>query len=314
MGLALLLPSTSTNTPHPSTAPLAAITSIMARGSSSYTPSELADVFSKFYQHLTTLHYDPAELQHPPTGGWPGLTTGAFGNWKDKKVVEVLRQLPYFHSKAAIHYKSKLLDYASADLEMIKSESIEREEDFEFWSSKGKRHRKYFIYLAFGHEGGGRDLLLNVKDGEIIENVLEMDTLSPCDVREYLNKLKRAYRSLKLIPCLGRITIEAEKVPETSRNITEVEILAQSANWGTDLDVQYVRQLYRQHGWPDAFRREDAKAAVDSLMELVMERRDDEWEMEDEYWLSDGEPEDDGSGQGGSEDEWEDASENGDEG
>lgn len=265
-------------------------------GKSPYTPSGLADLFSDFYQFLTTLHYDPAELQHPPTGGWPGLTTRAFGNWKDKTVVEVLRRLPYFHSKAAIHYKSKLLDYATADLEMIKSDCTDREEDIEFWSTKGKRHRKYIVYLAFGHESGGRELLLNVRDGEIIEDVLETDTLSPCDVRRYLNKLKLAYRSLKLVPCVGRITIEAEKVPETVRKITEEEVLAQSANWGTDLDVQYVRQLYREHGWPETFRREDAKAAVDRLMELVMERRDDEWEMEDEYWLS----------EGGSNDEWED--------
>ncbi|OAQ63637.1 hypothetical protein VFPPC_09706 [Pochonia chlamydosporia 170] len=244
-------------------------------GKSPYTPSELADLLSNFYQFLSTLHYDPAELQHPPTGGWPGLTTRAFGNWKDKTVVE-----------------SKLIDYATADLEMIKSDCTDREEDIEFWSTKGKRHRKYIVYLAFGHESGGRELLLNVRDGEIIEDVLETDTLSPCDVRRYLNKLKLAYRSLKLIPCVGRITIEADKVPETVRKITEEEVLAQSVNWGTALDVQYVRQLYREHGWPEAFRREDAKAAVDSLMGLVMERRDDEWEMEDEYWLSEGEAED----------------------
>jgi hypothetical protein len=220
----------------------------------------------------------------PPIGGWPRLTPGALGKRKHETVVEVLRLLPYFHCKTAIHWKSNLINYAIADLEDIESDSFRREGGLEFWSSNGRRNKKYFVYLAFGYESGGRDLLLNVRDGEIVEDVLRMNALAPRDVREYLDELKEAYRSLKLIPCVGRVTIGAEQVPEASGSITEEEFLAQGEYWESDLDIQYIRQLYRQHGWPDAFRREDAKAAVDRLMELVMERRGERCEMEDRDW------------------------------
>ncbi|KJZ70046.1 hypothetical protein HIM_10550 [Hirsutella minnesotensis 3608] len=182
------------------------------------------------------------------------------------------------------------------NFDRIKEETAAKEEGLEFWANKGQRKSKYFVYLAWGRESGGRELLLNVKDAEVTEDVLETNTLPPRNIIEYLNDLKEAYRNLRLIPCQGRVTIEADDVAERSSHISKRQVLAQSESWGTDLDIQYVRQLYRQHGWPDAFRRKDAENAVEELMEAVLDQRDDEWEREMEDWLSDCEQEEWSSG------------------
>ncbi|KND93935.1 hypothetical protein TOPH_01946 [Tolypocladium ophioglossoides CBS 100239] len=89
------------------------------------------------------------------------------------------------------------------------------------------------------------------------------------DVSVFLKSLKEAYRSLQLISCVGRVTIEADHVYEREGPITEDE---------------YIRQLYRQHGWLDAFRREDAERVVETLMETIVEQRGD-WQAENPTWL-----------------------------
>lgn len=265
-----------------------AMVNIRRRHTVAYTPEELAKIFLDYYTFLTTLHYDQADLQIPPPEGWPSITVAAGAGLKFDTTINVLRHLPYFNGRAAIHYKSRLIDYTSADLEKILKQTAERAEDMEFWSNERRENPKHFVYIACGHESGGRDLILNVKDGEITEDIESVDTLSPRDIKEYFQELKEAYRSLRLIPCVGRVTIEADSVEERASHIDEEEVLAQSEEWGTNLDKQYIRQVYRQHGWPDAFRREDAEKAVEELTELVRERRNDwEWEVEGEEWLED---------------------------
>lgn len=73
---------------------------------------------------LTTLPYDLADLKVPPPEGWPELTPEYCANLKSGFAIEVLRHLPYFDSKskAAIHYKSGLIDYSSLNREDFLSE------------------------------------------------------------------------------------------------------------------------------------------------------------------------------------------------
>lgn len=47
---------------------------------------------------------------------------------------------------------------------------------------------------------------------------------------------------------------------------------AQTDSWETDLDVQYVRQIYREHGWPEAFRKDDAEKVLVEIIEAMEER------------------------------------------
>jgi len=243
-----------------------------------YTPDELAAIFLDFYTFLTTLHYDAADLKIPPPDGWPGLTLESCAGWKTDYAIEVLRRLPYFKRRAAIHYKSELIDYTSLGPERF-TEPDYREAGLEFWSHRGEEDVDpiHVFCIAEGRESFGRQLFLDVKHGEITEDMIRAQQLDPDDVGSYFEKLKEGYQSLQLIPCVGRVTIEADSVDERANLISEEEFRAQTEEWGTDLDIQYLRQLYRQHGWPDAFRHEDAKKAVDELVHSIVEQRGD-WE------------------------------------
>jgi hypothetical protein len=249
-----------------------------------YTPQELSEIFLDFYNFLCTLHYDVADLKIPPPEGWPTLTPAYCANFKTDYAIEVLRHLPYFDSKSAIHYKSALIDYSTLSHNFFASyEAEDREGAVDFESTEGEVDPCHVFFIAWGHESGGRDLLLNVKHGEIIEEMIRCSHIGSYDVKEYFDIMKEAYRSLKLIPCLGRITIEAEKVQERVEKISEEEIWDEEEGWGTDLDVQYLRQIYREYGWPDAFKKEEAKTAVDELMKSIEDSRGG-WESEFCEW------------------------------
>ncbi|EEP77764.1 conserved hypothetical protein [Uncinocarpus reesii 1704] len=234
-----------------------------------YTPAELAEIFLDFYTSLTTLHYNPADLKIAPSEGWPNFTPEICGDWKSDHAIEVLRRLPYFNSRAAIHYKSELIDYTSLDPVHFTQPDY-REEGMEWWSTEGEADPIHIFCIAEGHESFGRTLFLDTMAGEITEHRVRSDQLDPVDVRTFFNDLKEKHRSLTLIPLDGRETIEADEVDERTDEISEDEVGAQTETWATDLDIQYLRQLYRQYGWPDAFRREEAHHAINEQMNLLM--------------------------------------------
>ncbi|PFH60187.1 hypothetical protein XA68_11348 [Ophiocordyceps unilateralis] len=258
--------------------------------SARYTAAELAAIFLNFYTFLTTLHFDPADLRVAPAEGWPHITREGCPDWKSDEVIEVLRRLPYFDRRtcrARIHYKSLLIDYSSREPQHF-SEYDFGEEGMEFWDDEDIVDPKYIVSIANGRESLGRWLYLDVISGYLHEDVFAVATLDGKDIQTWFDELTESYRTLQLIPCVGYTTILADDVPERAAGlgaITVEEVCAQTEGWKTALDVNYLRQLYRQHGWPDAFRREDAKTAVDELLRLVWEKRgalweSDEWELD----------------------------------
>lgn len=42
---------------------------------------------------------------------------------------------------------------------------------------------------------------------------------------------------------------------------------SQTGKWGIDLDIQYVRQIHRDYGWPHSFNLEAASREVDTWLE-----------------------------------------------
>ncbi|CZR38284.1 uncharacterized protein FPRO_06525 [Fusarium proliferatum ET1] len=91
--------------------------------------------------------------------------------------------------------------------------------------------------------------------------------LDAVPVEQFFDRLKEQYETLKLIIGRCRITIEAEKVPEHGGRITKEEVTEQTEEWETDLDVQYARQIYRDHGWPGSSDMETASEAIDKWLE-----------------------------------------------
>ncbi|CEJ87753.1 hypothetical protein VHEMI04504 [[Torrubiella] hemipterigena] len=217
------------------------------RSQPKYKLDKLVAIISDFYEFLTTLHFNPDGLKYPPLQGWPQITSTTIGRWRHDWATQVLSKLPYFTR-----------------------------------GPSGGQQKRYFIYLAFGHESGGREIVHNVKGGEIIEDIIRVQHVDQKDIREYFDDLKEEYRSLRLIPCHRYLTLCSEDVPESSAAITEENVLSQKEEWGTNLDIQYIRQVYREHGWPQAFRRQEAFAIVEGLMVKCEERGDSSWEADDE--------------------------------
>ena len=227
-----------------------------------YSPEEIAAIFMDFYTFLTTLHYHPGELVSPPPQGWPNLVPGSDLDAKSDLALEVVRRLPYLDSSADVHYKSRLVNYSTVDRSYFVGKRLfAGEEVFE------EDVPDHVFIFALGHESGGRSLYLDVNTGEVIEEMIRMESKPAQDAKVYFEALKEDYRSLKLIPIPGMDSIEAWHVDERETPITEEEVLAQADDWETDLDIQYLRQVYRACGWPSAFRKDEAFDEVDSLLE-----------------------------------------------
>ncbi|KAG8670661.1 hypothetical protein FPOAC2_07488 [Fusarium poae] len=234
-----------------------------------YTPKELQAIFVDFYSFMTTLTYDKSHLKIPPPIGWPQITPESCGHYKSDYAIEVIRHLPYFDSncKSYIHYKSKLVDLTGFSLQDFERHKG-RYKNWEFWSSEGElRDNGDVVCIAVGYESFGRELWLNVIDCEIFEDFHAGDMLDAVPVETFFANLREKYETLKLIPGKGRITIEAEDVPEHVGRITEEEVNNQKEEWGTDLDIQYVRQVYRDHNWPRSFDLEAASLAIDNWLD-----------------------------------------------
>lgn len=261
-----------------------------------YPASHYAALFLDFYTFLTTLHYSPSDLKVPPPGGWPNLTREAVGpHFKSDFTLDVLRHMPYMAQDTAAHfeYKCRLVDYTTwGPADFVPDAGGLFDGENVYYDPEEGPVRDTVVCIAQGWESGGIDLMLDVQRGEIVEEMIRYQRNGEFEVGEYLEGLKERYRTLKMIPCCGRLTMSAGFAPEREEGegeITEVEFARQeerlrkeaeekgwpSWDWTrpTHLDVQYLRQIYRRCGWPDAFRREEAEKAVEELMA----REEEEW-------------------------------------
>ncbi|KAI8722838.1 hypothetical protein NCS52_00428900 [Fusarium sp. LHS14.1] len=246
-----------------------------------YSIEEMVEVFLDFYNFL---NFRDVNLKMPPPGGWPNIPESTASPESDR-VYEVIRHLPYFDDapEALLHYKSRLLDYTRMSRRDL-------EEQFEMMGQllgdshySERRGMDIDVSDTFpfsdGWETGGKAMYFNIWDGEISEENLRMDGGDPVDIRTYFEQLRGHFENLRLIPCHNR-TILDYNVAEHTGIITEEEVMSQEEkDWGTPLDYQYIRQLYRGFRWPHAFRRDEAVQAVNQLMEKIRNKRD-EWEID----------------------------------
>jgi hypothetical protein len=257
----------------------------------SYSPKEISEILLDFYQFLTTLHYDAQYLKMPPPEGWSGMEPLLKHLSSSEMVGEVIKHIPYFDNncKAFIHYKSRLMDYPTLPQDDFESVMDWRTNGFDEIYSERRQitiNMRDVFPLALGRETWGKHIWLNVRDGEITVEDCKVQDGPQVDLKEFFSGLKQAYITMQLVPCRGRITIEAHRVEEKGQVITEQEVIAQEKAWGTHLDIQYIRQLYRSYGWPQAFSRDKAFDAVDQMMDKLPEHRG-EWEASEEDWDED---------------------------
>ncbi|KAK3322648.1 hypothetical protein B0H66DRAFT_639044 [Apodospora peruviana] len=260
-----------------------------------YTPGELAAIFLDFYKFLATLHYDAADLKIAPEGGWPSLSPAACAAArvnKSAQALEVLRHLPYFqrhHPTTAIHYKSILVDWSTVGAKGIKTFACIGDDETLETGDGDPVHERDLILISRGHESGGRRLCLDTWHGRIFEYAVRDDWVGNWDAVEYFTIMSDNYLNLRIIPCEGRVSLEiAYRVEERDPDEAEIsleEVLDQTDEGfgNAELDVQYVRQIYRQLGWPREFKRKEAVEFFEDSDEVMEKRRGWGWEKED-HW------------------------------
>ncbi|WXC61420.1 hypothetical protein SNK03_007295 [Fusarium graminearum] len=247
-----------------------------------YTTQELVTIILDFYNFLTTLHFDAANLRTAPPEGWQNLTPEALSILdKSEYVLDLIRHIPYFKQSfwsIGFLYKSQLCDIPEYSLKGFEEE-MWWAEDYEFVSTRGEEDGRHFIRLAEGRESGGRMVWLNAKDGEIIDCDIRGDPEDPVDIQVYFNSLKERYRKLELFPGPPSIvTQEYEEVPEDDDTITEQEFLEQGPGISVYENANFARKLYRRFGWPDAFQRDECWKEVGRLQDEMNDMDDSIWE------------------------------------
>ncbi|RGP60925.1 translation machinery-associated protein 64 [Fusarium sporotrichioides] len=247
-----------------------------------YSTQELVAILLDFYNFLTTLHFDPANLKTAPPEGWQNLTPEILSILdKSEYVLDLIRHIPYFKQSfwsVGFLYKSQLCDIPEYTLKDFEEE-MWWTEDYEFVCTRGDADRRHFIRLAEGRESGGRMVWLNAKDGEIVDCDIRGDVEDPVDIQVYFDSLKERYRNLELFPGPPSIvTQEYEEMPDSDDTITEAEFLEQGPEISIVENVDFGRKLYRRFRWPDAFQREQCWKEVERLQGKMNDMDDSIWE------------------------------------
>ncbi|KAK3689722.1 hypothetical protein B0T22DRAFT_377604 [Podospora appendiculata] len=250
-----------------------------------YTPEQLAAIILDFYTFFTKLHFKPSDLKLPPPGGWPNLTRENVGpNFKSDYTLSVLRQLPYLNKEGLVEYNCSVQDYSTRTRESFELDEyghLHGEDIYTHdYDDRDAPIPDHIVSFAPGYSSGGIELMLNVHDGTIIAEMIRYSHIGEEDIQRYFDSIKKKFRKLRLIPRMGRKTLDAEKVPERSRGIRLEAVRNQIRDntWdSSNLDLQYLRQVYRDYGWPRAFRREEFEANLDRVL-VEMGLSPDWWE------------------------------------
>jgi hypothetical protein len=251
-----------------------------------YSPRQLGDIVLSYYRFLATLTFNPENLRIPPESGWPELTDEHCANFKSPFALETLRHLPFWvpddnhRDFLQVHEcTSQFLNYLAFSNEDFAKFDTELYPTYLGFNtdvqSIGDEHdRTDCILLARKHSSLSPDLILDTKRGVIIEDAIDVVFH---EIEEYLQELRHKFSSLQLIPScvVGEVTLDAGYVDETTRHITEQDLVNQQGEmWGTNLDKQFVRQAYRQYGWPHQFQKEEAAVALAKVVRRVVDMRD----------------------------------------
>ncbi|KAK4442665.1 hypothetical protein QBC34DRAFT_479925 [Podospora aff. communis PSN243] len=115
----------------------------------------------------------------------------------------------------------------------------------------------------------------------------DYDAIKFRDICDYIKKRKFQLRKLVHIPCPGRETMEIDhSLGKPEGEVTEEQVFAQEIKaWGTDLDFRYMRQVYREHGWPEEFEREECWEFIEGFLARMEEDgRREVWRRVDDAW------------------------------
>ncbi|CAK7210823.1 hypothetical protein SBRCBS47491_000908 [Sporothrix bragantina] len=220
-----------------------------------------------FYDFLTRIpRWSAGDFEDAPPGGWPELTDEYLSPLgKDAIVCDLLRHLPYLSPKES--------DESDGDKSMVAPEThvLDYNSRNTRWWFENKRETIDGIYSPIGAgiipshvaviTSGSRYgswLLIDTHDGratDFIQQERPEKSAPDQDSPDYW----RAYRTLPV----------AAMLEEWKQKYSSLEWVVVPNNYDdgvmyyvNDESTDQVRAIYRQHGWPDSFRRQDCRQAL----------------------------------------------------
>ncbi|KAK3364596.1 hypothetical protein B0T25DRAFT_69661 [Lasiosphaeria hispida] len=239
-----------------------------------------------YYQFLTKLYLNPSDVISPPPEGWPSITASTLEELdKTEEVISLLRHLPYISEPPSYRSKSQAIPYCYfADWQelagQIRDGGTEAEGVrimTEMFLPDEDMVPPHVVGLTFG----GRDNTIFLLDTELgvvywvqcpadigrhdefwyerqvhddaedhaPENEAAWRGDSPAwPVADFFELLKDQYRKLRFLPLSSRTVIDV-----WSR-----------LGPGTEGLIPMVRDIYREHAWPDleGYRKRECLEAV----------------------------------------------------
>ncbi|KZF23993.1 hypothetical protein L228DRAFT_244852 [Xylona heveae TC161] len=232
----------------------------------SYNQDEIIATMTAYYQFLSRLPYvDPSDIMYPPPGGWPEInqeTLGYLG--RTDTVIELLRHLPYINTDN--HDFLVSLDVHAADYRGKWFKSSVAKKVGSFATPVGATFPPNVIGLTNG-KNTGVYLMLDTVDGTItpyeIMGYTYDPTYPPGDPRSWRDQCHD--ETLRLSDILDR----------WKQKFATLEWMASPLNgwpyiwWGDDRrqseetrQREEMREIFRAHGWPNSFRRDECKQAL----------------------------------------------------
>lgn len=243
-----------------------------------YRPQQMAALLLDLYKFLSTLHYDPSDLKVAPAHGWPDLTPEHCAHFRGGYALQVLRYLPYLGGQPPqqLHYQCEVVDYTVVHRGWFVKHHMDSDTNDEWWSTLSQVPTAWMLPLALGVGVQASSFYLNVVDAEVCEVISGLGDAPPKPLATWVAEMKELFASLQLIPCDGKRSLVCKDVKDIER-INEDEFRAEEGYFPTDLDVRFIRQVYRDYGWPKRFRYKEAMAYLLPLLEDIVEDNDDRW-------------------------------------
>ncbi|KAM3530514.1 hypothetical protein NHJ13051_001347 [Beauveria bassiana] len=215
------------------------------------------------------------------------LSGGTFHSGFDFRgdyALQVLRHLPYLGGGPPqhLHYQCEVVDYTAVYRAWFVEQHMDGDTD-EWWSTLSQVPAAWMLPLALGVGREASSFYLNVVDAEVCEVVSGLGYDGPKPLDAWVDEMKQLFACLRLIPCDGKLMLVCGEVEDTEERIGEDEFRAEEGYFPTDLDVRFIRQVYREYGWPERFRYKEAMAYLLPVVEDIAKDNDDWWWMD---WMT----------------------------
>tara|TARA_R110002003_G_scaffold325_3_gene18777 strand:- start:497 stop:1291 length:795 start_codon:yes stop_codon:yes gene_type:complete len=238
-----------------------------------YSRDETVAAVRDYYQFLTKMYLDEAYVIEPPPDGWAHITTRSSTLDKSKKVIDLLRHLPYIKCTLNDTVDAEgAPDCTFADWQDLFQRGADRRtitigtED----SSISDNIPKHVVGLTCGGSHNPR-FLLDVRRGTVLwyecpgelsddpsRETVDDDPYDYCSdeeeaewraegqtwsIPDFFEELKDRFRRLDFVPLSERKVVDVWKTSPP-----EYEAM-----------LAGVRDVYRRHGWPDLERYDKAE-------------------------------------------------------